>query len=133
MKNANYCISTGVMTDDDGKIIAKNGFSGNNSREGVNPTGIKGYNNPAMVSVKFIGPLPPGTYKVDKPWGFHSPLGPNSVPLTQTSGESYGRGSFFVHGPGPDYNNSSEGCIVFPIGERLKVISFNPDQITVVA
>jgi len=127
--NLNYSQTSGQMTQDDGTLVAT-GFSGNNSRPGVNPTGIQGYNNPEMQSVHKIGPLPQGTYSVGK-WGYHPELGNDSAPLTQTSGETYGRDGFYIHGPGEDVANSSEGCIVIPHTERLAVEALNPDQITV--
>jgi hypothetical protein len=130
--NLNYQITTGQLTDDDGNLVAT-GFSGNNSRPLVNPNQIQGMNNPDEVSVHKIGPLPPGTYDVGT-WGTHTDLGPISATLTQTSGETYGRGEFYIHGPSTDPNqywNSSEGCICIPHDERLKVMNLNPDQITV--
>jgi hypothetical protein len=129
--NMNYQISTGQLTDDDGTLIAT-GFAGNNSRPGVNPDHIQGLNNPAMVSVRCIGPLPPGLYRVGS-WGDHPPVGPDSASLTQIGGETYGRDGFFLHGPGADPENSSEGCIVIGHLERIKVMGMNPTTITVSA
>lgn len=132
MVNLNYCISSGHMTDDNGTLIAT-GFSGNNSRMPQNPTRINGMNNPNMVSVRCIGPLPPGKYTVGT-WETHPDLGPNSASLTQVRGITYGRDGFFIHGPGPtDPLNSSEGCIVIGHIERLKVASLKPTTITVIA
>ena len=130
--NLNYSQSTGQMTKDDGTLVAT-GFAGNNSRPGVNPKHLQGMNNPDMQSVHCIGPLPQGTYTVGT-WGLHHPVGPNSAPLTQTSGETFGRNAFFIHGPGDtDPMNSSEGCICIHMPDRQKVIDLNPDQITVTA
>ena len=130
--NLNYSQTSGQMTQDDGTLVAT-GFSGNNSRPGVNPNHLQGMNNPEMQSVHCIGPLPQGTYSVG-PWGPHSELGPNSAALTQTSGETYGRDGFYIHGPGEnDPENSSEGCIVIGHDERIAVMNLAPDQITVTA
>ena len=120
--NLNYQQSTGLLTDDDGKVVA-HGWAGRQ----------EGKNNPDMEDVHCTGPLPCGTYSVG-PWGGHPPLGPDSTHLTQTSGESYGRDGFYIHGPGTvNYGQESKGCIVIPRAERLVVMGLAPDQITVSA
>jgi len=120
--NLNYCQTTGILTDDEGTVVA-HGWAGRQ----------EGKNNPDMEDVHSTGPLPAGTYSVG-PWGDHPPVGPESAKLTQTSGESYGRDGFYIHGPGDaDYGQESKGCIVIPHAEREAVMALNPDQITVSA
>ena len=122
--NLNYSQSQHQLTDDDGNVVAPPDacFAGNH----------EGLNNPAMQNVGFIGPLPQGVYSVGD-WGEHGALGPNSAPLTQVSGDTYGRNNFFCHGPGGhDPSQCSEGCIVVEAEYRQKVIDLAPDTITVV-
>jgi hypothetical protein len=79
-----------------------------------------GQNNPAACAAKGIGPLPPGTYTVGPLEASHARLGPNVLPLTQTAGQSYGRGSFYIHGADvTNPANSSDGCIIMPPSARL--------------
>ena len=82
--------------------------------------------------MRCIGPLPQGLYRVG-PWGNHPPVGPNSAALTWIGGpNNYGRSGFFIHGPGADDPaNSSEGCIVVPHDDRLRIMGLNPTTITV--
>lgn len=122
---------TGVIDTDDGTVLTTLAFAGNNSRPLVNPTRIQGMNNPDEQAVHFIGPLPVGLYRVGT-WGTYPKIGEDSAPLTQIGGETYGRGGFFIHGPGTaDPMNSSEGCIVVPFSDRIKIMAFQPDTITV--
>jgi hypothetical protein len=130
MTNLNYQITTGKLTDDNENLIAT-GFSGNNSRQKVNPKHIQGMNNPAYVGLHCIGALPPGVYTLGA-WGTHPEVGEDSASLTQIEGETYGRNDFYIHGPGTnDPQNSSEGCIVIPHDQRLKVMALAPSTITV--
>lgn len=122
--NLNYCITNGKITQEDGTLVAT-GWAGHGA----------GKNNPEMVSVKDVGPLPPGTYQVGA-WGLHGEVGPLSAILTQIQGETYGRNDFLIHGPDMDaskYGEESKGCIVVPRTDRLRVIALKPQTITVVA
>ena len=129
--NLTFQISTGTITDDDGKIITTQAFAGNNSRPGVNPDHIPGRNNPAYCPVHCIGPLPPGVYQFGI-WGPHPGLGPDVASLTQVSGETFGRDGFYMHGMSADDPlNSSEGCVCVPREPRLAIEAMNPDTLTV--
>ena len=87
----------------------------------------------AAQAIHNIGPLPQGVYHCG-PWGNYPKVGPNACPLTQISGETFGRSGFFIHGPGQtDPLNSSEGCIVVPHDDRIKLLGAQPATITVVA
>ncbi len=131
--NLNYSQSSGLITDDDGTIVAQ-GFSGNDSRPGVNPEHIHGYNNPDAQEIHGIGPIPRAVWTVGI-WCTHPVLGDFSASLTPVpdTGDTFGRTGFFIHGPGTDLLNSSEGCIVVPHPQRLAVMALQPDTITVTA
>jgi hypothetical protein len=82
-----------------------------------------GKNRPEVQNVKCIGPLPQGLYVVGV-WEDHPRLGKMVTPLTQIEGETFDRGSFFIHGPSKDplhYGQESMGCIVVPFTSRLKI------------
>lgn len=71
-----------------------------------------GRNNPAMMSVHAIGPLPTGTYHIGFPIDMRK-LGPYVLHLEQQTGETYGRSGFFIHGPSATHRDtSSEGCLI---------------------
>ena len=131
MSNLNYSQTTGKLTKDDGSLVAT-GFAGNNSRPGVNPKHLPGYNNHKLQDKHCIGPLPVGVYTVGRWEKLHDKLGPLVAPLTQTSGETFGRDDFFIHGASKeDSLNSSEGCLVFGYSDRLRIQEINPSTITV--
>ena len=131
--NLNFSQSTGWITKDDSSVITKLAFAGNDSRPDTNPDHIQGRNNPQFQDLHGIGPLPQGLYRVSN-WGTYPKVGSYAAPLTWIGGpNNFGRSGFFIHGPGEDYNNSSEGCIVIPHDDRMKVIALNPTTITVTA
>lgn len=135
MTSITFQISTGTVTKDDGTVITTSAYAGNDSRTPQNPTHIQGKNNPDKCSVHFIGPLPPGDYSIGK-WGTYG-VGQNAAPLTPINvPEIYGRSGFYIHGQetpeGPNYLQESEGCLVIPHNDRMKVIALNPSQITVI-
>lgn len=78
-----------------------------------------GRNNPAMQDAKGVGPLPVGLYSYG-PAYHHPHLGPFAMPLTQLSGQTYGRSGFFIHAAAFVHpENSSDGClIVGPYGRQ---------------
>jgi len=117
--NLNFSQLTGTITQDDGRVVAV-GWSGCGD----------GKRNPEMQGVVDVGPLPRGVYKVGG-WGDHPPLGQNSTPLTQISGESYGRDSFYIHGTSLDHpGQESHGCVVVPHGMRLMIQAILPEGST---
>ena len=123
--NLNYSQTTGQVTDDNGKSIAK-GWAGNGC----------GRNNPTMQDVHCVGPLPQGVYKIGA-WYDHTRLGPMVADLHQISGETFGRNDFFIHGPSSEhYGQESKGCIVVPREDRQRIIALTPgpgDTVTVTA
>lgn len=52
-------------------------------------------NNPDRQHVRGMGPLPQGTYRIA---GHSTSKGPLTIILVQTSGESFGRSAFRIHG-----------------------------------
>jgi len=124
--NINYSQSTGVLSKDDGTIIAA-GWSGRGA----------GKNNPDMENVSNTGPLPKGIYNVGAWEKTHGHLGPIVASLTQTQGDAFGRSAFYIHGPAMDpktYGQESMGCIVIPRSGRLKIKALLPgpnDTVTV--
>jgi|HubBroStandDraft_6_1064221.scaffolds.fasta_scaffold800452_3 hypothetical protein len=90
-----------------------------------------GFNNPQMVAVKDIGPLPPGFYTLGEMQAHHPVLGPNVIPLIpDAQNVMHNRGGFFVHGkplPPADIRSGSDGCICAQESTRLAVNS-SPDR-----
>ena len=86
------------------------GYAGGNC--GKNPSGI---NNPLMVSVQNIGPLPPGIYTFGKLWTPHPKVGQYAFELVpDPKNIMFGRADFFCHGDTETPRCASEGCIVLP-------------------
>lgn len=82
---------------------------------------ITNKNNPDHQHVKGLGPLPRGTYKIA---GHSNSKGPITIILEQTSGESFGRSEFRIHGDhkyGPA-GFASEGCIILSPSTRRKIL-----------
>lgn len=124
MKTFTYSQHSGILTDDQGIQVAV-GWAGNHD----------GKNNPDMQQVRCVGPLPRGVYKVESWIDVHPHLGPDVAPLTQVSGETYGRGDFFIHGPSvasDRYGQESKGCIVITRPMRQQVRALGPDFVEVV-
>lgn len=108
MTDWKFNIKTGDMFDPSGKKVWT-GYAGGN--EGKNP---EGKNNPLMVSVKCIGPLPPGWYTFGTVV-LQSHLGPYAIPLIPDKQNiMFGRGDFYCHGDTTPSGNASEGCIIMP-------------------
>lgn len=140
--NLHFAISAGTITDDDGNVLTTQAFSGNDSRQPENPHHYHGHNNSGTVTLvdgtevqaqtlHKIGPLPCDVYRVAE-FGHHNGLGEVVAELTATGqSPSFGRDEFFIHGPGEDYANSSEGCVVVPHDARLKIASMRPTTLTV--
>lgn len=99
--NPVYVISVGKFYHR-GKIIAE-GYSGHG----------KGLNNPALVNLIAVGPIPPGLYNIDAPEN-HPHLGPFAMALLPDSKNNmYGRSEFYLHGDNNYRNHSASlGCIV---------------------
>lgn len=81
-----------------------------------------GYNNPEAESIKDIGPLPRGFYKIG-PSYHHPHLGPVTMNLTPfPENEMHGRGDFRIHGFSADHPElSSHGCICQHLSTRQAI------------
>jgi hypothetical protein len=71
-----------------------------------------------MTQQAHVGPMPEGYYRISP--AFHHPrLGPLTMSLLPEPGtEMYKRSRFFLHGPGGDPADDSEGCPVLGHFER---------------
>lgn len=80
----------------------------------------EGYDNPAAVDQKGVGPLPPGLYACGALEPSHASLGSFVMSLSRLDlGSSYGRGSFYIHGAAAVHPElSSDGCIILQRGCR---------------
>lgn len=88
-----------------------------------------GLNNPEMERVSCVGPLPAGLYNmlsiVDSP---HT--GKATIILEQSSGLSYGRSGFRIHGDnGKGDFSASEGCIIKPGEAERRLIWASGDHV----
>ena len=104
-----YEQSTGKMYKN-GKLIEA-GYSG----------ALTNKDDPERQHVKGVGPLPRGTYKIA---GHSNSKGPVTIILEQTSGESFGRSEFRIHGErkqGPA-GFASEGCIIMSLSTRRNIL-----------
>ncbi|WP_421671293.1 tlde1 domain-containing protein [Rahnella sp. EDr1-12] len=79
-------------------------------------------NNPDRQQVKGMGPLPRGTYRIA---GHSRSKGPATIILEQTSGDSFGRSAFRIHGErvNKPAGYASEGCIIMSPATRWRIIS----------
>nr|WP_232776865.1 tlde1 domain-containing protein [Rahnella sp. AA] len=78
-------------------------------------------NNPDRQQVKGLGPLPRGTYRIA---GHSISKGPVTIILEQTSGDSFGRSAFRIHGErvNKPAGFASEGCIIMSQATRRRVL-----------
>jgi len=105
-----YYQSTGELWHK-GELVGK-GYSGN----------LTNKNNPDRQHVRGMGPLPRGTYHIS---GHSTSKGPMTIILKMTSGESFGRSAFRIHGerkPPKPPGFASEGCIIMGPHVRSKII-----------
>lgn len=94
-----------------GKLMAT-GYSGN----------LTNKNNPDRQHVKGMGPIPRGIWHIG---GHSNSKGPMTINLKQTSGESFGRSLFRIHGekkPPAVAGFASAGCIIMGPRIRSKII-----------
>ncbi|MFP2466954.1 tlde1 domain-containing protein [Pseudescherichia vulneris] len=104
-----YEQSTGKMYQDG--VLIETGYSG----------ALTNKNNPERQHVKGLGPLPRGTYNIA---GHSASKGPVTIILEQTSGETFGRDDFRIHGDhihGPA-GYASAGCIILSLSTRRAIL-----------
>lgn len=76
---------------------------------------LEGRNNVEMQSVRNVGPIPIGNWRVSG-WGnSKGPLTARLTPAKET--ETYGRSGFLIHGDNVK-GDASQGCIVLPRAGR---------------
>ena len=106
-----YFIKSGKLYNHKEKHVGT-GYSGWDDGDGVPEPG-EGKNDPSKVSVRSVGPLPPGKWNIGPPF-FHTTAGPYTMRLLPQKGtETHGRSGFLIHGDsGKDPGTASHGCIV---------------------
>jgi hypothetical protein len=123
-----FVVKTGELFDSTGKRVAV-GYAGGNC--GKNPEGI---NNPLVVSVPNIGPLPPGLYTFGQLFDPHHKVGKYAFELIPDAKNiMFGRSGFFCHGDTLTPRCASEGCIIMPHDIRVLMYTGTDKQIQVVA
>lgn len=91
-----------------GKLICVCHAGTDDDGDGVTDPG-EGLNDPKMIAVKGVGPLPPGIYEIGDPFD-HPTAGPFTMRLTPlTTMAMFDRSGFLFHGGGA---KASRGCIV---------------------
>lgn len=104
-----YEQSTGRLYS--GSELVEKGYAGN----------LTNKNNPDRQHVKGMGPLPRGTYRIA---GHSASKGPYTIILMQTSGETFGRSAFRIHGErvNKPVGFASAGCIIMSLKTRRRVL-----------
>lgn len=118
-----YVQRTGGFYRADGELVVV-GYSG---------AGL-GKNNPALQSLRNVGPIPVGTYTIGAPYNSssHGPLCMALIPAA--TNVMWGRSAFLIHGdsirsPG----TASQGCIILPGVVRKQLTQTPNSQLRVVA
>lgn len=115
MRTHAYQIRSGRWTLDG--VLLGVGHSGTDDGDGVLEPG-EGLNDPNMIAVKGVGPLPPGIYEIGDPFE-HPKCGAYSMRLTPlTPMAMFDRSAFLVHGGGL---TASRGCIILPRSVRIAI------------
>lgn len=114
---------TGKLINDSGEVIGI-GYAGKG----------EGKNNPAMQSVKDVGPLPCGMYAIHPPTNDNH-VGYYALPLVPfKEDEMFGRSAFFIHGDNPAHiGQSSDGCIIMARSVREEVWKSNDRILQVIS
>lgn len=115
-----YNQRTGVITRDSALLgIAYSGHD-------------EGLNNPAMESVRMIGPIPRGLWRMLEPRDSKT-TGKYTIPLIMVRGDSFKRDLFRVHGDNRYVNKSaSHGCVVAMYKTRVEMYTTSGDKLITV-
>lgn len=97
----------------DGRPVAA-GYSGRNV-----PNGQQGRNNPALESVRAVGPIPKGRYSIAAP-RTSAQTGPYALDLAPIGHNAMGRSAFQIHGDNAK-GDASSGCIILPRAVREQI------------
>lgn len=92
----------------DGRSVAK-GYSGRG----------EGRNNPAMETVRGVGPIPAGRWRIGPP-RTSGRTGPHVMDLVPIEHDAHGRTAFQIHGDNAA-GDASSGCIVLPRAIRERI------------
>jgi hypothetical protein len=87
-------------------------------------------NNGADEALGFKGPIPRGSYSIGTPY-YSTRLQHTVIPLTPIGHSAHGRTAFLIHGDNST-NTASEGCIIFNIGTRQKILKSRDKKLEVV-
>lgn len=112
-----YEQSTGKLSSTQSPFVAF-GYSGASA----------GKNNPAMQSVRELGPIPQGIYAIGAPFDSieHGPFAMRLAP--DAANEMFGRSGFLMHGDSRQHPGcASLGCIVIALAAR-QVVSQSGDR-----
>lgn len=119
-----FQISTGKLRQDEGEVVAI-GYSGHG----------EGKNNPDMISVHDVGPIPIGDWTIEGPPMDTKSHGPYVLRLTPKPGtEVYGRSGFLNHGDSAHHpGEASLGCMITPRTIREQVWNSGDRDLRVIA
>lgn len=117
-----YQQSTGIMSRGNDKF---HGYSGNGPDR----------DQPKSQDKKKHGPLPQGTYAIEKTLADGGHMGPFVLPLTpDPENEMFHRGDFFIHGDNSKGDHSaSDGCIILARPFREKIAESRDPVLIVIA
>lgn len=119
-----YVIDTGHILHDE--VFFGKGYSGHG----------EGLNNPAMIHVRRVGPIPVGLWSVTGEPFRHPKIGPFCLRLEPEPGtKTFGRSGFLWHGDfaADNADESSLGCIVSNQPIRRVVYSSGEKLVRVIA
>jgi hypothetical protein len=116
-----YSQSTGIVKHNEEEICV--GYAGNGIWK----------NDPASQSIHNHGPLPRGTYRMEKPVQQHPTVGHYAIPLQPAmDNQMFGRNGFFWHGDSIAHpGEASDGCIVTSLSARIDAWESGDHDLTV--
>ena len=115
-----YSQSTGQLTRN-GQIVGT-GYSGLRT----------GRNNSSMESVRDIGPIPQGRYRIGSQYS-HPQKGNTTMALTAVGHTARGRTHFLIHGDSSSHPGAaSQGCIVLNHAVRQSIAASGDTELEVV-
>ena len=92
----------------------------------------EGKNNPAMQSVRNVGPIPAGLWKIGPPRQYKGM--DDCFDLAPIGHDALGRSDFLIHGDHHKiYGTSSRGCIVLDHAVRKKITESGITRLRVVS